>query len=185
MTDSPYIEHDDRDDEKLTEIVSYLDGELEDTQMVEIEQQLIQDPDLRSHADILSRTWALLDELDGVSASQKFTQDTLATVAAESVSQEETRPRNRLRSAGVFLAKYKVAPCFLAGLIGGIAGLSLSTRFIETRHTTSALSANSLLLENFDLLQRTELYLSVPDAESLEALSFPAIEVPSQSGDNQ
>ena len=90
MADSPYIEHDDRDAEQLTEIVGYLDGELADTQMVEIEQKLIHDPDLRSHADILSRTWAMLDELDDVSASQTFTQETLATVASESVAQDDT-----------------------------------------------------------------------------------------------
>ena len=177
MADSPHIEDDDLNDEKLTEIVSYLDGELDDTQMVEIEQRLIQDPDMRSHADILSRTWALLDELDEVSASQRFTQDTLATVSAESAKKDDVRPQQRWKLFALFLSKYKVLPCFLAGLIGGAGGLMISEQFIGARQKHPGHSTNNVLLENYDLLQRLDSYLSVPNADSLRALQFPADEM--------
>lgn len=173
MADSPYIEDDERDDETVTEIVSYLDGELDDTQMLEVEQKLIQDPEMRSHADILSRTWALLDELDEVSASQRFTQDTLATVTAESAEKKTAHPARHLRSVAEFLSRYKVVPCFLMGLLSGLAGLAISERMIETRQSSEQMSINSVLLENFDLLQNIDLYLSVPAAESLREVEFP------------
>ena len=74
-------------DERLTQIVSYLDGELDETQMNAFEQDLINDPEMRSHADILSRTWGMLDALEEVSASRQFTQQTMATITAEVVEE--------------------------------------------------------------------------------------------------
>jgi anti-sigma factor RsiW len=182
MADLPKIEDEDRDDERLTEIVSYLDGELDDTQMLEIERKLIQDPGMRSHADILSRTWALLDDLDEVSASQRFTQATLATVSAESAKRDETRPAYRFKSFLSFLSTYKVVPCFLLGLVGGFAGLAVSGRLAETRHKNPAFNINNALLENFDLLQHLDSYLIVPDSQSLRKLPFPAEESSTKTG---
>ncbi|MEQ9411277.1 MAG: hypothetical protein RIK87_26425 [Fuerstiella sp.] len=160
-------------DEKLTQIVSYLDGELDDTQMNEVEQGLINDPDMRSHADILSRTWALLDSLEDVSASGQFTQDTLATIAAETVRDQTADPRHRFRYLKEVLARYHVVPCFLAGVIGGVVGLTLSAKAWEKRQQSGREATNRIVLDNLDLLQNAELYSVVPNEETLITLQLP------------
>ncbi len=171
-------------DERLTEIVSYLDGELDDTQMNEIEHDLINDPEMRSHADILSRTWALLDSLEEVSASRQFTQDTLATVASDTV--DDSRPEKtgrsleRIRRA---LAQYHVIPYFLIGLTGGAVGLFLSDLVWQRRESSDDLSTTRVVLDNFELIKNAEQYSVVPDSEQLRSLEFPANDVKPFGGD--
>ena len=173
MTDNPYIEEEDHPDGAETQIISYLDGELDDTQMNEVEQRLINDPDMRSHADILSRTWSLLDDLDDVSASRQFTQETLATISAETVTAESARAGAGFRKFKQFVARYRILPCFVAGLIGGAAGLMLSQMAWEKRQERGKAATNRVVLENFELLQSTDLYSIVPDVESLKELDLP------------
>ncbi len=173
MVENPHIEQEEYSDDPQTQIVSYLDGELDDTQMNQVEQRLIDDPDMRSHADILSRTWSLLDSLEDVSASKQFTQETLATISAETVSDESERSGAGFRKFKLAMARYRVVPCFLAGLIGGTAGLMLSQMAWEKRQERGDAATNRLVLENFDLLQNIDLYTIIPDVERLEALQLP------------
>lgn len=182
MSEKPQIEEE-VPDEGLTRIVSYLDGELDDTQMNEVEVDLINDPDLRSHADILSRTWALLDELDEVSASEQFTKDTLATIAAETVTADDAPAdsRVRLRHFWSRLAQYKVLPCFLAGLIGGTAGLLVSSKAWEQRQATGEQAVTRIVLDNFELVRRADVYSAVPSLKELEALELPDAAVGGQT----
>ena len=182
MSEKPQIEQE-VPDEGLTRIVSYLDGELDDTQMNEVEVDLINDPDLRSHADILSRTWALLDQLDEVSASEEFTKDTLATIAAETVTADDAPAdsRARLRQFWSRLAQYKVLPCFLAGLIGGVVGLIVSGQAWEKRQATGEQAVTRIVLDNFELVRRADIYSAVPSLKELEALELPDAEADGQA----
>lgn len=173
MAQNPQPEISEDPDEPLTEIVSYLDGELSDTQMNEVEQSLIKDPDMRSHADILSRTWALLDELEEVSASRKFTAETLATIAAETIPDDAPAAGDRLRQLRTSLGRYRVLPCLLAGIIGGVGGLLLSQRVIERRQNADEGNPTRIVLENFELLRNTEHYSIIPDVQSLQQLALP------------
>lgn len=173
MTEQPHIEDSDSADEGLTRIVSYLDGELDDTQMNEVEHDLINDPEMRSHADILSRTWALLDELDQVSASQQFTQETLATVASETVSDPSPTSSGRLRRIAETLARHKIVPCFLIGVIGGVAGLCISNHLSQKREATGASATTIIVLDNYELVRNADVYSVVPDVSALQQLRLP------------
>jgi anti-sigma factor RsiW len=164
----------------LTEVVGYLDGELDDSQMRQVEQRLINDPSLRAEADLLSRTWAMLDELEEVSSSHRFTQQTLATISAETLHDHTHEPRRLLRGCASFLATHKVIPCFLVGLLGGLSGLMLSENAADRRQHMHGTDVSRVLVENFELLQNTDAYSAVPDAAVLESLSFP----PTSSGDS-
>jgi len=157
-------------DEKLTELVSYLDGELDDTQMNEVEQILITDSAARSHADILSKTWALLDSLEEVSASGQFTQETLATISAEVIRDDGAPSHRRLKELAKALARYRIVPCFLLGVVGAGAGLTVASAIQEKQGNES--NADAVLLEHMDLLPAIELYDLVPDADSLKALNL-------------
>lgn len=171
MAEQPHILDDDADGE-LTQLVSYLDGELEDVDVHAIEQRLIEDPDLRSHADILSRTWAMLDELEEVSASQQFTEDTLATVSMEATRPSDDAQASLLRRCVAAVAYYRIVPLFLMGVIGTFSGLWLANRAVDRRESTGPAAASRLLLDHYDLIRRAEAYSAVPDAQRLRDLNL-------------
>ncbi|MDG1896138.1 MAG: hypothetical protein P8J37_14645 [Fuerstiella sp.] len=157
-------------DEKLTELVSYLDGELDDTQMNEVEQILITDAAARSHADILSRTWALLDSLEEVSTSGQFTQETLATISAEVIKDEGGPSGKRLKDLTTALARYQIVPCFLLGVLGAGVGLTMAGTAEENREAESNVEA--VALQHIDLLPSIELYDLVPNVDALKELEL-------------
>ena len=186
MADNPQKKDQTESDERLTQIVSYLDGELDDTQMNEIEHELINDPNMRSHADILSKTWALLDSLEDVSASRQFTQDTLATVSAETVENPDGNNAGIwLRRIRQGLARYHVLPCFLLGLLGGAIGLFVSDRAWQRRETSDELSTARVVLDNYELVKNADMYSIVPDSKQLRSLQLPEDPDASSSGDGQ
>ena len=172
MTDQPTQENDQPVDEGLTKIVSYLDGELNETQMNEVEDSLINDPDMRSHADILSRTWALLDALEETPASQTFTEDTLKTVSMDSkASETQSSTARNIWSA---LARYHVLPCFLLGLLVGVAGLNLGQKNTRRKESETSRAVNRTVLDHFELVRNADQYSVIPDVEQLRSLNLPA-----------
>lgn len=159
-------------DTQLADLVSYLDGELPNDEAELLERKLVSDPVLRSDADILSRTWAMLDSLDEVSGSRQFTQSTLQCVAAETKSQPVTR---KVRSYRVLktLAQHHVLPLFLMGAAFAAAGLAISQTARGPRGPKSeTLAVDRIVLQEFDMLQNLELYQRVPSAEVLQSLDI-------------
>ena len=167
-------------DERLTQIVSYLDGELDETQMNAFEQDLINDPEMRSHADILSRTWGMLDALEEVSASRQFTQETMATITAKVVDEPVKSGSGFLRFATV-VARYRILPSFLIGLVAATIGLVVSNRLQDGRQRQGDAAVARVALQNIDMLQQLELYDLVPSATDLKSLQLPEPRVPQPS----
>lgn len=163
-------------DAQLVDLVSYLDGELPNDQAESVERKLVSDPVMRSDADILSRTWAMLDSLDEVSGSRQFTQSTLQCVAAEAKKQPVTR---KVRSYRILktLAEHHVLPLFLMGAAFAAAGLAVSQSTGGPRGSKKEmLAVDRIVLEEFDMLQNLELYQRVPNAEVLQQLDLDAAE---------
>jgi anti-sigma factor RsiW len=77
------------DEPRDSELVAYLDGELDERSTRELEQKLQTDPELRQEADTLKRTWELLDFLPQPEPTPTFTSRTLdkLTVLRPSASQ--------------------------------------------------------------------------------------------------
>ncbi|MEZ6133197.1 MAG: hypothetical protein R3C59_31405 [Planctomycetaceae bacterium] len=175
-------EHEEPVNERLAQLVGYLDGELDGTQMDLVEQQLINDPEMRSHADILSRTWALLDVLeDSEPAGQRFTVDTLATVSTEAVAEMSTSTRHRIRSLLEAFARHKVLTFFLAGVLGGAAGLGLARQFTVSEQNSET-AADAIILEQLDMLLNDELYREVPDVTALKEVRLHSRPATDESG---
>jgi len=164
----------DTSDDQLTQLVSYLDGELDDTQTNAIEQSLINDPDMRSHADILSRTWALLDELEEVTAGQNFTQATVATISTETVdAPSSSSPRKRLSTLLSAMARYKVLPSLLIGVVGMAVGLFVGEqRQSQKLQSDESAAVDEVVLDNLDLLLKDDLYREIPDVQALQKLKL-------------
>ncbi|MEZ6124941.1 MAG: hypothetical protein R3C49_17485 [Planctomycetaceae bacterium] len=167
-----HSEFDEPVDERLTQLVSYLDGELDDTEQDAIERALIGDPEMRSHADILSRTWAMLDELEEVTVSRSFTQATLATVSTQMAVEKQTQGEHLFSRLARLSARYRILPCFLAGVIGTSAGLWVSHRVQERRQQSPDAVRDALVLQKLDLLMNDGRYRVIPDVDSLQKVQL-------------
>ena len=93
-------------------LVAYLDGELDDGEVREIEQLLATDAKARELLAGLERTWSLLDRLGKTSVDRMFTRTTLEMIsmaAADDVAKQQSeiplrRKRRRLLGAASLLA---------------------------------------------------------------------------------
>jgi len=70
------------DDREQEDLVAFLDGELTGDEARVIERKLSLDPTARAEADILRRTWDLLDYLPRPEPSASFTEKTLTRLSA-------------------------------------------------------------------------------------------------------
>jgi len=93
MTEPERLSAEERDN-----LVSYLDGELDEETTQAIEARLTQSPEARREADALRRTWELLDYLPKPRASETFTNRTLEKLETRRLVQ--TRNRRILQWAG-------------------------------------------------------------------------------------
>jgi anti-sigma factor RsiW len=96
-----------RDDVPLEDrFVAYLDRELDEQSVREVEALLASDPRVQDAVARLEQTWEALDELERPELDRSFTETTLelVTVAAENEieQQERRRPRERIRKWTLF-----------------------------------------------------------------------------------
>ena len=112
-------------------LVAYLDGELNDAQARAMATKLTQSVTARREADALRKTWELLDLLPRPKASEDFTARTL-TVATRGAD-----PGDRMATAASALARRilvglacaaGLGPAVRPGLLPGAPGLAQSHR---------------------------------------------------------
>ncbi|MEX1230514.1 MAG: hypothetical protein WEB58_09750 [Planctomycetaceae bacterium] len=85
-------------------LVAYLDGELPEAAMREVEQQLAQNPVLRRDVEAFQKAWELLDELPQIRATDQFTTKTIASLKIDTLPAEsaaKSAPRTRAASSAV------------------------------------------------------------------------------------
>ncbi|MEZ6059252.1 MAG: hypothetical protein R3C19_02710 [Planctomycetaceae bacterium] len=159
-------------DEQLTEVVSYLDAELDDTAMSAVELRLLKDASLREYADSLDRTWQLLDSLEEVSASDHFAKKTMVSIstAATREHMSASEPRVTLvQSISRNVRRTGMVPWFLAGVLGAWLGLTIGRSFQDSQSPET----DRAILENLDLLKNYPQYRVLPDVEALRQLQLP------------
>lgn len=135
-------------------LVAYLDGELDDSEALEVERTLTESAEIRQEVEALARTWELLEQLPRVRASSEFTERTMASIQAASAV-EETQP---LLSPVV---KRRIG---LVSLLGGlivcaVSGFLFANRAIPEQTET--------LLRDLPVIEQLELYEEVGDARFL------------------
>lgn len=190
MSDLKDPNRDEELEEELTQLVSYLDGELDESQMTHVESRLATDTGMRSHADILSRTWSMLDSIDDVSVSDAFTQDTMATIQAEAATvKTDSRARSAPHRILTSLSTYKVVPSFVLGLIAGLIGLGLSARAPgrppEARGENGPQEdrlLNQIVIDHLDVLRNAQHYEEIPSAEQLRNVELKDVSDPAVPG---
>lgn len=156
----------DADDAQLTELVAYLDGELNEVESGRMERQLVSDPPLRGYADSLDRTWQLLDSLGEATVSGEFTQKTLASLSTVSSDGDQAAGA---RWSGLFtkMPVTKILIWTLIGFVSCSAGL-LVARISQNRNADSD---DVLLLRQFDMLEDYPRIYPIPNATFLRDVS--------------
>lgn len=178
-TDDKATEAAETADAELTELVAYLDGELDDQAADRLERRLVRDSGLRQRAELLDRTWHLLDSLEELTASGEFTQRTLASMSvdvpesAAGAASAAASLRSRTRPSLPVLAVC-CAGCFLCTTIGLVAGQWAAVRNRDPGEVE--------MLQNLDLLQHYFNYRPIPDEAFLRQLQHSLEQSPAMVG---
>jgi len=143
--------------EQRTDLVAYLDGELNEDATQQMERLLAESPQARHEVDMLGRTFALLDTLPRPNASEEFSANTLAVLKAESdASRWIDRPWYRHTRRGLVLAVWVV------GLVlAGTTGYFAANRFVPSEETR--------LIRELPVIENVDTYSDV-DFELLKEL---------------
>ena len=137
-------------------LVAYLDGELSEPEIVEVEKLLTNSSELRQQLNGLERTWDLLDELPEVEPTESFTRSTMEMAIGDQV---ETVLRRRKKSWTIPL---RIAIMTLFPLIACLGTYA----FTKWRQKAPIRS----LVADMPLLSNYELYESAKTLEFAELL---------------
>ena len=158
--------------EELSDLVAYLDGELDDSSLELIERRLVDDIPLRRSAETLDRTWQLLDTLEDAEASGDFAQKTLASIAAAGagIDVDAAADTPVLRKSGGITFPWRPAVSLFA-----VSFLTSTLTLAITRWNAAAATPDSdrILLQNLDVLKDYSAYRLVPDVQFLRELQLP------------
>jgi anti-sigma factor RsiW len=144
-------------------LVAYLDGELPEPVVREIDQVLSKSPAVRHDVEMLSRTWDLLDQLPRLSTTEDFTARTLAVARNEETPKPLLPPKLTqrlqelpLRRGGIVLAWLMVVGA------SAFAGYTVTSRWVPDQ--------SDELLRNFPVIEKLDLYRNAESIEFLKQL---------------
>jgi anti-sigma factor RsiW len=147
-------------DEERTDLVAYLDGELDGEKARALEARISRDPKIRAEADALAKSWELLDYLPRPEPSPNFTHRTLDRI---SVQQKLVQAPTRRRWRTVLAAAGWAAAVALA-FVGGYAVVAF---LAPPDRTDEELARDLRVIEN------KRLYDLVDDIDFLRDLDRP------------
>lgn len=147
-------------EQERSDLVAYLDGELEEGAARALETRLSLDPGARAEAEALRRTWELLDFLPQPAApSRSFTHRTIERLVPVRATANLRARRWRLWTVGLGWAA-----ALLLVTWSGYAGF---LRFGQHRPGDRELQRDLRMMENLPL------YVNAPDFEFVEQLDSP------------
>lgn len=137
-------------------LVAYLDGELSEQDMHELDEVLVSDPLARTEVDQLRQTWDLLDVLPRPVVTEEFSAQTMAAI--QSIKREDQPPASDWPRRGMFVVGWLIAVS-----VSALAGVLLADRLLPdpTDH----------LLEHLSVLERFDVYNEIGNAGFLQALA--------------
>ncbi len=147
--------------EQRADLVAYLDGELDNEAAVAIERLLAANPEVRREAELLSRTFELLEELPHVATSKEFTARTLSAIKVSRVEKSGSGGAARLWSQPMrraVVAAGSVCALVAAALIGYLS----TNRWIPDR--------SEALIRDLPVIENVDKYAEVEDIAFLRAL---------------
>lgn len=157
-------------EEERTELIAYLDGELDGPAAHAIEAKLNLDPRTRHEVETLRNTWAMLDYLPRPEASPTFTSRTLERVSTLRPAPSVTAAKSR-RSL-VFQIAWAAA-VLLAGLLG-YGSVHWALRHERVRVSpVEEIDVDQQLVRDLRVIENKRLYDQVDDFDFLRKLDDP------------
>ncbi len=144
--------------QQRSDLVAYLDGELDEAGSREIERILTHSPVARNEVEVLVRTWEMLDHLPLHDAPDDFTERTMSTIRIddyrEPISEKVWFQRGQ---QGV------IAAGWLAGLaVSAVLGFFITNRWIPVE--------TEQLVEELPLIQEIDVYIEVGNIDFVKDL---------------
>ncbi len=142
--------------EQRAQLVAYLDGELDSETTQRLEEALVKNPVLRREAEILTRTWDMLDLLPRAEVGEEFTERTVATATLR----DEELPGGWSQRArrGTVLAGWT-----LAMVVSAVVGFLWTNRWIP--------DPQAEVVQDFAVVKDLDRYLEIGDVEFLRLLN--------------
>lgn len=144
--------------EARSNLVAYLDGELDEETARGIERELVHSPVVRNEVESLTRTWEMLDLLPITDATEQFTEQTLTAIQLdeyrEPLSDKWWFQRAR---HGVILAGWAAGLAVAAGL-----GFFITNRAIP--------SESEILVRELPLIESLDIYSEVDNIAFIKDL---------------
>lgn len=149
--------------EQRDDLVAYLDGELPDEKVIEIDKVIARSEVARHEVEALARTFELLDALPPVPAPTEFVSKTLTNLKA---MEQPFLLADQWWFAYVIRAGVMLL-WIAALLLSGWCGFQLTHRWIA--------SPSEAVLAELPLIENLHLYREVGDIEFLKALNQSAL----------
>jgi anti-sigma factor RsiW len=156
-------------DEDRTNLVAYLDGELDEPAARALEAKLHLDPQARAEAEALKRTWELLDYLPRPEPSRDFTSRTLERVRVRRPAAARWGLPDRWRPWALGFGW--AAAVLVAGALGFAGGRLLPHR--QPAPAPDEADLDRHLVRDLRLLENLRLYEHVDDLPFLQDLADP------------
>ncbi len=137
-------------------LVAYLDGELNEQDMQELDEVLVQQPDARANVEQLRQTWDLLDVLPRPAVTEEFSAQTMATIQV--IRDEEPPPPSPWPRRGLLAIAWA-----LVLSVSGAAGVLLADRWQP--------DPTRMLIAQLSVVERLETYREIGDLEFIKALA--------------
>lgn len=146
--------------QQRADLVAYLDGELDDATVKEIEQTLAKSPVARHDVEMLVRTWDLLDELGRPIATNEFTARTMQVVHTDELRTPWYRGARLGWSHWDTARRGAILTGWAAGLACvAAAGFLLTNRWIA--------DDSRVLVEELPVIENLDLYANAGSVEFL------------------
>ncbi|QDT38648.1 anti-sigma factor family protein [Stratiformator vulcanicus] len=144
--------------EDRADLTAYLDGELGEDRTQQIDSLLAENDIARKEVARLEQTWNLLDTLPRTTASPEFTSRTVASIRVE-----RKPPPAALVKAAEYGRRGLLTLVWIALISAGAAAGYLGGReLVPSRHDD--------LIQDFELIDRIDLYDDVGDLQFLQTL---------------
>ncbi|MDR2346455.1 MAG: hypothetical protein LBE18_10340 [Planctomycetaceae bacterium] len=165
-----------RTDEEI--LIEYLDGELSTESRLEVEEQLVREPEMREVLAQLQRDWDSLDLLERTNTDKKLVETTLETVIT-SVAEKTKNPYSNKRFSLFYVLQLTLL------ILGAFLVFFFSFRFGERLVPDD----NFMLRMESPIIERLDQYLMLldedPDLSLLRLLAERRVFLPSSNSNNK
>ncbi len=111
--------------EQRENLIAYIDGELEQETMRDIEKTLADNPVATHEVDVLKKTWSMLDYLERPEASEKLIEQTLTSIQVYRTGEKFALPAWWNQAKQGMISVTSVAGILLAAYLGYVASAEL------------------------------------------------------------